>query len=118
MLFLSCFPSVAGSWSHSHKVSVQNWHPVKGCFRFSLLVVCSKGFDTRPKDPVGDAAAGSLIGIFQGVDTRFLYRQNETGNRAVNPESSDCKEKRKKLGKRNSFKQAILPFLNRYFLTL
>lgn len=37
----------------------------------------------KTKDAVGDGTAGSLIGIFQGIDTQFLYRQNKTGSRAI-----------------------------------
>lgn len=82
--FLACFPNALGSWRHSRKASVQNWHPVKGCFRFSLPVICSKGSEAEDqKITVADAAAGNLIGIFQGIDTQFLYRQNETGSRAI-----------------------------------
>lgn len=62
-----------------------------------------------PKDAVRDVAAGSLVGIFQGVDTRFIYRQNETGSRAMSPVSSDS-EKEKKSGKRNSLSKLFCHF--------
>lgn len=84
-----------------------NWHPIKAVLHSAFRPFVQKPLTLESQRYCWRCYAGSLIGIFQGIDTRCLYGQNKIGSRAIIP---TVKQKGKDGWQKKSFKQTICHF--------